>query len=522
MKYLEYKYIVLYNKNETMEKYVLLSEDYLNLREEEIEEAKMLAEGWNPLKIFGRKTGALTSQMLGGTKRMGTETFNNINENVRIIEELIDKWNKEHEDSKQYSGPLTLKIDKAKLDLTHLISLTYVSTATFMADIFIGNLLNYRMLIRPIRNAKIITLGYKYYLAIIRSALQQALITLEFSSDMFFSQLSMCITSSRKKMRELHGRIFDEAYRSMMNLIQGSRYQDEDNKFKNLTKKEIEEIGKLYRSLLQNDKQYFTQMYGSNSGMNQNIFIESGRNVEALIRANQDKEIQSLAEQFNTMANTAKQEAKEMATNYVNLVKSSAEARAQRVAAQINMNMIDVLKMFSLRNLENYSSIFENMDDVVENNSKLQAELDDSKKAYQDLLNKKAKDESEGIKFTEEEQAEIRGKWDRKGIDELFGDPKEYDNLINGKLDIREYMQKKLFTETQVSNIVDGDDKVDDYAHITMSELKEYNRNHEDEPLNLVGAKNVKDYKIEDGDSDKYVGWLKKSSKAYKNMTSNK
>lgn len=505
-----------------MGKYVLLSEDYLNLRDEEIEEAKMLAEGWNPLSAFGRKTGALTSQMLGGTKRLGTETFNNINENVSIIEELVGEWNKEHEDSKQYISPLALKIDKAKLDLNYLVSLTYVSTATFMADIFIGNLLNCRMLVRPIRNAKIITLGYKYYLAIIRSALQRALITLEFSSDMFFAQLSMCITSGRRKMGELHDRIFEDAYRSMMNLIQGTCYQDEDKKFKNLSKKEIEEIGKLYRALLQNDKRYFTQMYGSNSGMNQNIFIESGRNVEALIGANQDKEIQSLAEQFSTMANTAKQEAKEMASNYVNLVKSSAEERGQRVAAQINMNMIDILKMFSLRNLENYSSIFENMDDVVEYNSKLQAELDDSKKAYQELLNRKAEDGSGVIKFTEEERAEIRGKWDRKGIGELFGDPKEYDNLVNGKLDIREYMRKKLFTETQVSNIVDGDDKVDDYAHITMSELKEYNSEHEDEPLNPVGVKNVKDWEIEDGDDDKYVGWLKKSSKAYKNMTSNK
>ena len=115
IKYCLYKYND-YIKNLTMDNYVLMSEDYLALRQEEIEEAKMLAEGWNPLKIFGRKTGALTSQMLGGTKRMGTETFSTINENVRIIEELIDKWNEEHKDKPMYNGPLALKIDKAKLE----------------------------------------------------------------------------------------------------------------------------------------------------------------------------------------------------------------------------------------------------------------------------------------------------------------------------------------------------------------------------------------------------------------------
>lgn len=498
-----------------MDNYVLMSEDYLALRQEEIEEAKMLAEGWNPLKIFGRKTGALTSQMLGGTKRMGAETFNTINENVRIIEELIDKWNEEHKDKPMYNGPLALKIDKAKLDLGHLISLTYVNTATFMADIFVGNLLNYRMLFRPIRNAKIITLGYQYYLAIIRSALQQALITLEFSSDMFFSQLSMCITSGRKKMRELHGRIFDEAYRSMMNLIQGTRYQDDDNKFKNLSKKEIEEIGKLYRSLLQNDKQYFTQMYGNGSGMNQNIFVESGRNVEALIRANQDKEIQSLADQFNVLANTAKQEAKEMASNYVQMVKSAAESRAQRISAQINMNMIDVLKMFSLRNLENYSSIFENMDDVVEKDDMKDKEIEELKQKLEDITSRKAKDEAEGVKFTEEQQEKIRRKWDAKGIDDLIGDPNKFDQLVSGKLDIREYLKKENFNETQISNIVDGGDKVDDYKHITLAELKEYNKKHKSNPLELVGAKGLKDYEVKEGDSDKYVGWVKKTAKLY-------
>lgn len=502
----------------TMENYVMLSEEYFAMQLDELENGSAVAESLNPLKIFGKKTGGLTSQMLGGTKRMGTETFNNINDNVDTIEKLIDKWNEEHSDQPMYKGPLALKIDRAKLDLEHLISLTTLNSASFMTDIFIGNLLNFRMLIRPIRNAKIISLGYKYYLAIIRSALQQSLITLEFSADMFFSQVSLAITSSRKRMKDLHNKIFDEAYQSMMSLLQSTRYQDDDNKFKNLSSKQIDQISKLYRTLLQNNKQTFNQFYGNGSGMNQNIFIESGRNVEALIRANQDKEIQSLAEQFTIMGNVAKQEAKEMASNYVQLVKSAAESRANRVAAQINMNMIDILKMFSLRNMDNYSSIFENMDDVVEENSNLMNELEKVKKENEDLLAKKAKDEADGVKFDEKEQARIREKWDRKGIDELFGDPKEYDNLISGKLDIREYMKKKHFTQTQVSNIVDGEDKVEDYAHITLAELKTYNKAHTDDKLEFLAAPNVKTNDIKPGDSDIYVGWLKKTSNEYKEI----
>lgn len=507
-----------------MEKYVLLSEEYLASQEDEL----MIVEGFNPIRILGKKTGGLVSQMLGGTSKMGTETFHNINENVDTIEQLIKDWNREHERNPKFKGPLALDIDRAKLDMEHLLSLTYISSGSFLADVFVGNLLNYRMLIRPIRNAKIIVAGYKYYLAIIRSALQQALVTLEFSADMFFSQVSLAITSKQKQMRELHNRIFDEARQSLMTAMSELRYNDtNDNKTKGLTSKEIRAIGQAYNEMIRMNKNAFSQYYGNNSGMNQNIFVDSGRNVESLLRASQDKEIQTLAEQLNALGTASSlnkdkvQDAKEMAANYVQLVKNAAESRAQRVAAQIHMNMIGILKMFSLRNLENYTNIFEGMDDIVEQDSVWKEKFEESERKRQDMIQQQLDKENEGIKFNEEDQKKFRESWKAKGINTLFGDPKKYDAMISGKLDLREYMEKEMhFTKTQISNIIDGSDKVDDYEHITLAEVKIFNKYYADnddvDGLNFPNMEKIVDFKIKSGDSDKYVGWLKDNSKEYK------
>ena len=509
-----------------MEKYVLLSEEYLASQEDEL----MIVEGFNPIRILGKKTGGLVSQMLGGTSKMGTETFHNINENVDTIEQLIKDWNREHEHNPKFKGPLALDIDRAKLDMEHLLSLTYISSGSFLADVFVGNLLNYRMLIRPIRNAKIIVAGYKYYLAIIRSALQQSLVALEFSADMFFSQVAMAIMSRRKQMKELHNRIFDEAQRDLMSMLSNVRFKDDnDNKLKGLTSKEIRDIGHAYNELMKMNKQMFSQYYGNNSGMNQNIFVDSGRNIESLLRASQDKELQTLSEQLNALGTAGSlnkdkaQDAKEMAANYVQLVKTSAESRAQRVASQIHMNMIGILKMFSLRNLENYTNIFEGMDDVVEQDSIWKEKYEQSERERQDEIQRRLEKENEGIKLTEEDQKNVRKVWDAKGIGKLFGDPKKYDDMISGKLDLREYMKKdEHFTDNQITNIVDGSDKIDDYTHITLADVKTYNKYYVDdedvEELEFPNMEKLLDLKIKSGDSDKYVGWLKTSSKEYERL----
>lgn len=508
-----------------MEKYVLLSEEYLASQNDEL---MIIEEGFNPLRLFGKKTGGFVSQMLGGTSKLGTETFHNINENVDIIEGLIKDWNKKHKDNPKYHGPLALKIDRAMLDLDHLIALTYLNGRTFIYDVFVSNILNYRMLIRPVRNARIIVAAYQYYLAIIRSALQQALVTLEFSADMFFSQVSLAITSRQKQMRELHNRIFDEARQSLMTAMSELRYNDtNDNKTKGLTSKEIRAIGQAYNEMIRMNKNTFSQYYGSSNGMSQNIFVESGRNVESLLRASQDKEIQTLAEQLNALGTASSlnkdkvQDAKEMAANYVQLVKNAAESRAQRVAAQIHMNMIGILKMFSLRNLENYTNIFEGMDEIVEQDSVWKEKYEESERKRQDEIQRRLDKENEGIKFNEEDQKKFRESWKAKGIDTLFGDPKKYDAMISGKLDLREYMEKEMhFTKTQISNIIDGSDKVDDYEHITLAEVKTFNKyyadNDEVDELKFPNMGKIVDFKIKSGDSDKYVGWLKDNSKEYK------
>jgi len=147
---------------------------------------------------LSKRMGNDVANMLGKSEKAGREIFNTINQNVETLEKLIDDFNKNHE-TKLKKSPLEVKIDKAKLDLNFLISLTKVKRTTFITDVIVSNILNYKILIRPIKNAKIITTAYRYYLALVRHALQSALIMIELSSDLFFTQINANLAGRKKK-----------------------------------------------------------------------------------------------------------------------------------------------------------------------------------------------------------------------------------------------------------------------------------------------------------------------------------
>ena len=140
-------------------------------------------------KTPSTRTGNAVANMLGKSEKAGKEIFKAINQNVETLERLIDEFNEKHE-AKIHKSPLEVKIDKAKLNLNYLISLTKVKRATFISDVIVSNILNYKILIRPVKNAKIIATAYRYYLAIVRHTLQNALIMIELSSDLFFTQIN--------------------------------------------------------------------------------------------------------------------------------------------------------------------------------------------------------------------------------------------------------------------------------------------------------------------------------------------
>ena len=72
---------------------------------------------------LSKKTGNEVASILGKNEKAGHEIFKTINENVEKLEIIIDEYNKKHEVSLNKS-PLEVKIDKTKLDIQYLISLT--------------------------------------------------------------------------------------------------------------------------------------------------------------------------------------------------------------------------------------------------------------------------------------------------------------------------------------------------------------------------------------------------------------
>lgn len=483
--------------------YILTAEEFIQqLYEGKVNEARL-----------SRATGNLVAKMLGQTTYMGKQVFDNINDNVATLESLINDYNKEHKTDIRNKTGLELKIDKAKLHLDFLIKTTQLNNASFTTDIIIGNLLNYRVLIRPIRNAKIITLAYKYYLAMIRHTLQNALISLELASDLFFSQVSSTLTGSRKKNKDAVEKIEKEMFDSFTSLLsdESVRYTGQ-NIESMLGSKKFKQLKDIYQTIAKQRKDELN-MDRYSYGYNQNVFQDSGRNIENLLKANQDKEIQSLAEQFSTIAQASKEEAKNMLANYAASVKAAAESRASVICAKINMNVFDILKMFSIRNIDGYQAAFENMldhDEIESEKDKMIKELKEKNLELQ-----KEKDvKVEQMELNEKEKEKILNYWEDKGLKQLCKDDNEFEEVVglNDENKVKSFLKKNYFSEHQISNILAGRNyKISDYRELTAYDVKIYNKSNPEQPIQApnkeatVGA-------IKPEDNDVVAGWVLKNS----------
>lgn len=479
---------------------------------------------------LSKKTGNKVASILGKNEKAGREIFKTINENVEKLETIIDEYNKKHKVSLKKS-PLEVKIDKTKLDIQYLISLTKLKKTPFIADVIVANILNYKILIRPIKNARIIALAYRYYLAMVRHTLQTSLIMIELSADTFFSQINANLVGRKKQMKEMLDRIVTSTRENMANFFMGQSLMDKKGNQRTvkevLDPKQFDQINKLIKNL--NTMTRSNNEYDRISGYNQNVFQDSGRTLESLVKANQDKELQALAEQFNNIANSTtgfskddKADAREQVANYAAAVKLSTERRAMEVCVQINMNMFDIMKMFSIRNIDGFSEAFEESAEIdkyeEEHNKQLEAYAlaeQERESSFETKVNKRVEELTKQVKDEYKDKQLFH--WKNKGFEELMSPADLKKMVYDGNPNFTKTLKDSGFTDTQIYEILQRRDKITDYEKIYYGDLEEYLIGKEDHKISING----KDYKlddIKDEDDDKLFGWMRKDSNKYKNI----
>ena len=470
---------------------------------------------------LSRRTGNKVASMLGVDERAGKEIFKTINANVEALEKIIDNYNKKH-NVKVSNSPLEVKIDKSKLELEYLLSMTKLKRTSFISDIIVANILNYKILIRPIKNAKIIALAYRYYLAMIRHTLQSALVTIEISSDLFFSQINMNLSGKRRQMKEMTETLINQTKNMMTSFLMGQSFIDDKGRVKKIQDvvgvKQADSIAKLLKTLKTTNDSF--NAYDRSMGYNQNVFQESGRTVESLLKSNQDKELQSIAEQFTNIANATtgltkddRSDAREQVSNYAAAVKLSTERRAMEVCQQINMNMLDILKIFSIRNIDGFSEAFEDASELEKKMDEYERERDEMYKKLQDAITQneseyKTKIEEITGKFSDEQKEQILEAYKKKELDTLCSE-KELHEVVYDNKDLRYILiHKHKFSPQQASDILDSKGKVSDYDKVFYGDMREYCKDHKDIDF--------KDDKKKD-DDDLYV-WMRIKDKKYKKI----
>ena len=473
------------------------------------------------------KTGNEVASILGKNEKVGREIFKTINENVEKLETIIDEYNKKHEVNLKKS-PLEVKIDKAKLDIQYLISLTKLKKTPFITDVIVANILNYKILIRPIKNARIIALAYRYYLAMVRHTLQTSLIMIELSADTFFSQINANLVGRRKQMKEMIDRIVTSTRENMANFFMGQSLMDKKGNPRTvkeiLDPKQFDQINKLIKNL--NTMTRSNNEYDRISGYNQNVFQDSGRTIESMLKTNQDKELQSLSEQFTNIANSTtglakddKADAREHVANYAAAVKLSTERRAMEICEQINMNMFDIMKMFSIRNIDGFSEAFEEsteLDKKLEAIDKKMEEIEKEKSSIQSEIESRTKKAIDELteKLNDEEKEKMLDHWKDKGIDTLCS-PKEFRELVYENKDIRKLLKDAGFNDNQIYNIVDRTEKVNEYGKIYYGEIIDYIKKKD------YFTMNGKNYDLDDvkgKDEDDLFCWMRTDSVKYKEL----
>jgi len=258
-------------------------------------------------------------------------------------------------------------------------------------------------------------------------------------------------------------------------------------------------------------------------GYNQNVFQDFGRNIESQIKSSQEKEIQSLSEQFTTIANATtgfskddQAGAKEHVSNYATSVKLSTERRAMEVTEQIYMNMFEIIKMFSLRNIDNFSEYFEEANDIEkledECNQKIQNAEKEKAEAVKKVIDEYTK-KINNTEYTEDEKTEILEGWKKKGIDTLCTSM-EFKKIVetNGNT-VNDILRRNGFNDRQIYDITQGSDGVQDYGKIYYEDLREWIKYADEED---VKKSELKDDKTKSDDD--LVCWLRKKSNRYREI----
>ena len=472
------------------------------------------------------RTGNEVSAMLGKSEKTGKEIFNVINKNVETLERLIDDFNKKHE-AKIRKSPLEVKIDKTKLDISYLLSLTKLKRTSFISDVIVSNILNYKILIRPIKNAKILALAYRYYLAMVRHTLQNALIAIEMSSDLFFTQINSNLTGRRKQMKETMDMLVQQARNLVAASIESGQFIDERTGKKMSLKgvvgsdAKVKQITQMIKTMNGFNKE--SGITDRSYGYNQNVFQEFGRSIESQIKSNQDKELQSIAEQFNTVANSTtgftkddQASAKEHVSNYAQSVKLSTERRAMEVCGQINMNMIEIIKIFSLRNIDNFSEYFNESDNITSMEDKCNKLIEAKEKEFNEYKKRMDGEFNKALnktEFTEDEKKEMLEFWRDKGIDTLCT-PVEFKSIVEKKdKSVVDILEKNGFNPKQIYSITQGDESVDDYGKIYYEDFRQWCKKANKHEVN--NSKYKDNPKMDDED---LLCWMRTDSIQYKKI----
>ncbi len=447
-----------------MSTHILCINEYNHALGFEGDEYEPLYEG-----LFGRiRTTHKLAKMLAPILATGKNVFKGINDNVDDIEKLIEAHNEElkaqrkREAGVHIDDILSVQFDKAILNIQALVDVADLKFGNFTTDVLMCNIVNFKIFVAPIRMAQIMALGYRYYMAIVRECLQNALITIELYADTFFTLVRDGVAGEQEKFSEYFRKVRDICMSQLEAAIDGS---DEIASGQLKADKRSREITASVIRQFKTIGSEYTKMnrdigYG---GYRQNIFQEGGKTIEQLVRDNSGKELQAMQERFNQLGNKPSKEGDNMVASYASAVKSNAEIRAYNICTKINMNMMKIVKMFSLRSQEGLSSLIAQMNSIE--NSEIEKEeksIDEKMKEVREATRKQY--ENEAILKTKEERETQKKKLDAMGFNLL--DEAAYMKLLesDGKMSYHKFLVEQGFTKLQALSILDEEIKVGDYS----------------------------------------------------------
>lgn len=428
--------------------------------------------------LFSSINKSVLARILEPTINVGNDIFESINNNVDELEEAIDHYNDELRVNRKTATNkverlLSVEFDKTKLKLGHLIQLTSINAGSFTRDVFLSNVMNYRVFLSPVRMAKIMALGYRYYMTIIRQALQQALVSVELYADTFFTLVKDGIVGEDMKFIEAQKIATDEIINSFRGYVDRGDLTASSGKSVKLRKEQQDALKVMIDNVNKMSALRSKREKGGYSGsFRENIFQEAGRNIESLVKDDNQKELSSMAEQFTNLADKKVSGDKDtMLGTYAQSVKLSAEARANKVCAKIHINLLEILKMFSLRAQEGLASLFEGLDkrEWWEKNKDSQEELIEMLQMQDDEKDKKIQEMERELNSNlerDEVSSRLKAKLDSMGFGEL-PNKKLYREFIRGgnetRVGIGRILVENGFTRKQAEDIIDRVYKVTDF-----------------------------------------------------------